>query len=62
MSIVIVENIKQVKKRAKLDRRNLSFCQFDFQKCASAKKKNNEEYTVLMGILCFIANNVDDHT
>ena len=39
MSIVIVENIKQVKKRAKLDRRNLSFCQFDFQKCASAKKK-----------------------
>ena len=37
MSIVIVENIKQVKKRAKLDRRNLSFCQFDFQKCASGK-------------------------
>ena len=37
MSIVIVENIKQVKKSAKLDRRNLGFCQFDFQKCASAK-------------------------
>ena len=37
MSIIIVENIKQLKKRAKLDRRNLSFCQFDFQKCASAK-------------------------
>ena len=37
MSIVIVENIKQVKKRAKLDPRNLSFCQFDFQKCTSAK-------------------------
>ena len=32
MSIVIVENIKHVKKRAKLDPRNLSFCQFDFQK------------------------------
>lgn len=24
--------------------------------------KNNEEYLVLMGILRFIANNVDDHT
>ena len=37
MSIAMVENIKQVKKRAKLDPRNLSFSQFDFQKCASTK-------------------------
>ena len=37
MSIVIVENIKQVKKKTKLDRSSMSLCQFDFQKCASAK-------------------------
>ena len=28
MSIVIVENIKQVKKRTKLDRSSMSLCQF----------------------------------
>ena len=62
MSIIIVENIKQLKKKSKIRSKKPEFQSVWFSKMCFCQIKNNEEYMVLMGILCFIANNVEDHT